>query len=158
MEIEEFEYHLKTLEKFYGRALKDEQKDLWFQKLGWVHAGDFKNGISAVSSEERQFPTPQILLKHIDNARMIRGQKEREIEERQTKSFLYTSKRNPGLSKDCMQLIDLAFKHKHGGVEVAKGMLKLEDKYPDLGFQEQAKGLMEDLLAREDSNDIRKRA
>ena len=71
---------LRDLQEFYGRKLPEGAILKWSQKLKFLDSRDLQVAVDDLISHERQFPTPDIVLKYADEARNHRAARERQRE------------------------------------------------------------------------------
>ena len=132
---------MKTLSDFYsGKAITASGMEIWFQKLKWLDHRDFKASIDEVTTCERGFPTPQVILKYADDAKRRRSDRESKLEKNQASNFFKPEKQNPGIARDSVAFIDALRKFKPGSIEklefevsAYKAMIK---NYPMLGWED----------------------
>jgi hypothetical protein len=126
-----FNEAMATLQTFYGRKLTDEQKDLWFKQLYFLHDLDAKEAARRILAEERLFPTPNVFQKYADQAREYRQSKELQRDSETCKKTFASQRYNKQIAKDCCNLIQDVL-GKKPDVDVIDEMLKLEVKYPKI--------------------------
>ncbi len=149
MQIDEFEHALKKLCLFFGRKLTDQQMDIWYEKCRFTEFRDFRAGIESAISDERQFPTPNILLGYVDKSRGGRRFEENKKINQEAKRFFDPESSSSRLAKECIAMICQAVEQKGSGMQMVDGMLKLAEKYPHAGFKDQARVLATELLDKE---------
>lgn len=105
--IEGFE-HMRF---FFRRniAFTERALDIWHDKIKHLHPFDFQAAIESVTSEEKQFPTPDILLRHAEKARERRGAREQSRANDQARQFFDHSDHKPGMGTDCRKFIEKLF-------------------------------------------------
>lgn len=68
----------KRLGKFFNKNLTQDQEEIWFDKLNFLETEALKSAVERIIFEEKNFPTPKIVL---DYARDHRAKKEDEKQE-----------------------------------------------------------------------------
>lgn len=65
MTIDEFSRCIEDLEKYFNRRLTDDQRDVWFKKLENYFMYELAQAIDIITSHEKTFPTPAIVIEQI---------------------------------------------------------------------------------------------
>ncbi|HNA61998.1 MAG TPA: hypothetical protein PKW79_02860 [Rhabdochlamydiaceae bacterium] len=99
---------LRDLQEFYGRKLPEGAILKWSQKLKFLDSRDLQVAVDDLISHERQFPTPDIVLKYADEARNHRAARERQRES--ISSGETPNKHNPELARDSREFIETLFR------------------------------------------------
>lgn len=74
----EFQTVFKRLGNFYNKNLTDPQSEIWFEKLQFLEREAFETAVERIIFEEKNFPTPKVVL---DYAKDYRAKREDEKQE-----------------------------------------------------------------------------
>lgn len=72
MRVEEFRKGMQLLTDFYAKSLGDKASDVWWSKVRNLDYDFFLKAIDEITSNERQMPTPAILLKYAEEAKSLK--------------------------------------------------------------------------------------
>lgn len=137
----DFGQGMRRLSDFYDKKpMPTDGMELWYQKLKWVDRRDFQVAIDDITTCERSFPTPQVVLKYAADARQRRAANEAFREKEEAIAFFNPEKHTPGIAQDSVRLLEALNKLDPGSIEKAefevtayKAMMK---KYPTAGWEE----------------------
>lgn len=126
---------LKEIEGFYGKKLTDQAVMVWTRKLKFLDSRDLLVAVDSITSKERQFPTPDIVLKYADEAMNRRTFRERQDEKREIRTEVPASK-DSEIGKDSHDYVRTVFRLKPGSKEYYEFQIhwaeRMAIKYPNL--------------------------
>lgn len=134
MSPEKFASSMQKLESFYAKRISKEQGVIWYSKL--VHLSDWQieAAVESVTSGERYFPTPAVVLDHADRARATRRGREVAQENSRAKSFLNRNAADSEFVRECRELTNKRMEGKITGLALSEAMFDLARKYPGKGM------------------------
>ena len=136
--------------KFHTKKLNKDQVGEWYKMIYHVNTFDFNDGVESCMRKEKFFPTPDKLLAHSDQARSVRATGIRNSNESKVKRTL-GGMAGTEIKNVCGPLIMQRFEGKINSFELSEKMYDLEDKFPGLGFKEEAAKILKKWEARNDS-------
>lgn len=127
---------LKELQDFYGRKLPDSAIVKWAQKLRFIDSRDLQVAVDDVTSNERQFPTPDVVLKYADQAKSNRAFREQQRERDSMKRLFDSGDHNSGLAKECAEFVQMVYRFRPGSREKYEFEIgwcqQMQNNYPHL--------------------------
>lgn len=134
MSPEKFAASIQKLEAFYTKRVSKEQGVIWYSKL--VHLSDWQieAAVESVTSNERYFPTPAVVLDHAERARATRKSQEVAQENGRAKRFLDRNATDSDFARECRELTRKCMDGQITGLALSEAMFDLARKYPGKGM------------------------
>ncbi|OQA61446.1 MAG: hypothetical protein BWY41_00126 [Candidatus Atribacteria bacterium ADurb.Bin276] len=135
----EFESGMQNLSKFFRKKpLEPAQVAIWHEKLKWLDLQDFQTALDEITTCERTFPTPQVVLDYADEVRKRRSETQKRIDNNTARDFLRPEAHKPGIARDSAQFVNTLMNMPPGTVEKfefeVSALKVLMKKYPNAEF------------------------
>jgi hypothetical protein len=141
----DFAKGMENLCGFYDRKLPSPAgMSAWFNKIKWLETKNYMLAIDAITTSEKFFPTPEVVLRYAEKVRAQEAQRAKANERWQAQNTFKPERQRSKIGQDVCRFVKELFAKRFDSEEQRlewkyKQAKSLNEKYPNAGFDDLAK-------------------